>query len=232
MISRRQATGAAGGSGRRSVAGALVALGVAAVLTGSAMLAASLAPLWRAPQDTATLPVQQQASGPATAPGGAGPTAPSQTGTPNPAILDQPVDGVAFKMAVPALGYTATVHEGTDAAVLETGPGHYPGSAWPGYQGTVGVAAHNVYWLAFGQLQKGADVELQTRRGVFVYEITDIRVTYPADRSIIVPGDSYRIALTTCWPLWAGAYATERLVFLGHEVSGQHFPRRPGLSQS
>jgi len=133
-----------------------------------------------------------------------------------PSDLDHPTtNGVAFNIDVPAIGYSATVREGVDAGVLGVGPGHYPGSAWPGQAGTVGVAAHNVYWLSFNRLHVGDTVEIRTQHGQYIYVITGIKVTDPSDRTVIVPTVSNRIALTTCYPLWAGAFATQRLVFLG-----------------
>lgn len=131
---------------------------------------------------------------------------------------DQPVDGVAFSIDIPTLGYRATVLEGVDDSVLERGPGHYPSTSWPGQQGTVGVAAHNVYWMNFGQLKPGDLVEIQTRRAVYDYRITGSRVTDPGDRTVLVRGGEHRLALTTCYPLWAGAFATQRLVFFATQL--------------
>jgi sortase A len=125
---------------------------------------------------------------------------------------------VAFSMNIPALGYRATVLEGVDYGVLNRGPGHYPTTSWPGQQGTVGIAAHNVYWLSFAQLKSGDLVEIQTRRGLFIYRITGSRVTEPTDRTVLVNSTEHRLALTTCYPLWAGAFATQRLVFFATQL--------------
>ena len=132
--------------------------------------------------------------------------------------LDRPVNGVAFEMMIPSLGYRATVREGVGAGVLERGPGHYPTTAWPGHAGTVGIAAHNVYWIDFSRLGTGDVVEVRTRRALVVYEITSSRVTDPNDRTVLAGSTSHKVALTTCYPLWAGAFATRRLIFMGREV--------------
>src|SRR5689334_22495810 len=63
--------------------------------------------------------------------------------------LQQPVNGVDFAIQVPKLNYFAAVREGVSSGVLYGGPGHYPETPWPGDLGTVGVAAHNVYWINF-----------------------------------------------------------------------------------
>jgi hypothetical protein len=61
-------------------------------------------------------------------------------------------------------------------------------------------------------------VEIQTRRGLFIYRITGSRVTEPTDRTVLVNGTEHRLALTTCYPLWAGAFATQRLVFFATQL--------------
>lgn len=136
------------------------------------------------------------------------------------AIIDRPVNGVAFHMAIPAIGYSSTVYEGIDLPTLEKGPGHYPTTAWPGNPGNVGIAAHNVYWLSFSRLKAGDTVELQTRRGLFVYQVTGSKIVEPNDNSELLPAVDGRLTLTTCWPLWAGAFATKRLIFSAVAVGG------------
>ena len=143
---------------------------------------------------------------------------------PPPALPDarridpRPVDGVDFAIEVPKIGYQAAVAEGVDAQTLGSGPGHYPGTAWPGQDGNVGVAAHNVYWIRFGDLGPGDLVRLDTRWGAYDYRITGRRIVWPDDRTILVPTATPRLTLTTCWPLWAGAFATQRLVFFADQV--------------
>ena len=144
---------------------------------------------------------------------------------PPPALPDahrldpRPVDGVDFAIEVPKLGYRAAVAEGVDVGTLAGGPGHYPGTAWPGQDGDVGVAAHNVYWIQFNDLQPGDQVMLDTRWGTYTYRITGRKIVWPDDRTILVPTPTPRLTLTTCWPLWAGAFATQRLILFTKQVS-------------
>jgi len=133
-------------------------------------------------------------------------------------IQPYPVDGVAFGLRVPKIGYFAAVGEGTDTAALGSGPGHYTDTAWPGQADNVAVAAHNVYWIDFGRLQAGDLVKLETRWGTYTYRISGRRVVEADDRTILVHTLGPRLTLTTCWPLWAGELATQRLVFLADQV--------------
>ena len=135
-------------------------------------------------------------------------------------LVDGPVDGVAFEIIVPSLGYRATVLEGTDLAILDRAPGHYLTTAWPGHTGNVGIAAHNTYWIALGNLKPGDSLQIQTRHGLFAYEIRDIKVVNPDDRTVLAATNDHRLTLTTCYPLWAGAWATQRLIFTALEVGG------------
>ncbi len=133
--------------------------------------------------------------------------------------LQRPVDGIDFAIRVPKLDYFAAVKEGTDSGVLYSGPGHYTASVWPGDAGTVGVAAHNVYWINFPELVRGDEIDLETRYGLYRYRVTGSEIVNPDNRSVLVPGaNGYHLTLTTCWPLWAGAFATQRYVIFAEQV--------------
>ena len=132
--------------------------------------------------------------------------------------LRQPVNGVDFAIRVPRLGYYAAVREGVDSTILYSGPGHYPGTPWPGQDGMVGVAAHNVYWINFPELAKGDEVDLETRYGSFKYAVTGTRIVRPDDRTILVQSPGRRLTLTTCWPTWAGSFANQRYIVFTEQV--------------
>ena len=148
---------------------------------------------------------------------------------PNPAWL-HPVNGVDFAIDVPKIGYFAAVREGVGSATLASGPGHYPSMKWPGQQGNVGVAAHNIYWIRFDQIGPGDEVILQTRWGDYRYQITSKRLVWPDDLTVLVPTTDHRLTLTTCWPLWAGAFANQRLIFTAEQVYPNPNPSGPGTT--
>ena len=132
--------------------------------------------------------------------------------------LQQPVNGVDFALRIPKLDYFAAVKEGVDSGVLYASPGHYPSTMWPGTAGTVGVAAHNVYWINFPQLAKGDEIDVETRYGLYRYRVVGTRVVNPSDRTVLVTNSGgHHLTLTTCWPLWAGAFATQRYVIFADQ---------------
>ncbi len=133
--------------------------------------------------------------------------------------LRRPVGGIDFAIRIPKLKYYAAIKEGVDSGVLYAGPGHYPATRWPGQPGTVGVAAHNVYWINFPQLKKGDEVDLETRYGVYRYGVTWAEIVNPDNRTALVTdSNGFHLTLTTCWPLWAGAFATQRYVIHTDQV--------------
>ncbi len=211
------------GLARRRLATGLLAAGAVAFVAGGSIIVASLAPMWGLGPDKVTITAPVQAGIP---PDFNGSTVDLIAGLANNTsqsavnMIDRPVNGVAFQISIPALGYSATVYEGVDLKTLEKGPGHYPTTAWPGHPGNVGVAAHNVYWISFSRLKAGDQVEIKTRRGLFAYEITGSKIVDPSDPHILDSTNEHQLTLTTCWPLWAGAFATQRLVFSAKEIGG------------
>src|ERR1700751_4111840 len=129
------------------------------------------------------------------------------------ASLKRPINGVDFAIRIPKLSYYAAIREGVGSGVLYASPGHYPDTRWPGDPGTVGVAAHNVYWINFPQLVKGDEIDLETRNGVYPYRVVSTEIVNPDNRTALVTdSNGYHLTLTTRWPLWAGAVATQRYI--------------------
>jgi sortase A len=143
--------------------------------------------------------------------------APSPTGSSATTVPALP-DGIAFAMRIPRLGYYAAVREGVSLDVLAIGPGHYQWTAWPGHAGVVGIAAHNTYWLGFAAVRPGDEVQLETRYGLFDYVVSGTRVVSPSDAGVLRPAADRQLTLTTCWPLWAGSLATQRLAIFARQA--------------
>jgi LPXTG-site transpeptidase (sortase) family protein len=123
-----------------------------------------------------------------------------------------------FAMRVPKISYYAAVREGVSTDILSVGPGHYPGSALPGAAGLVAIAAHNTFWIPFGQLGPGDAVVLEARGGQYTYKVTGTQVVSADNNGVLAPTSGNRLALTTCWPLWAGNLAPQRLIIFAQQA--------------
>lgn len=215
--------------------GRLRLLGLIFVATGLVIVAIPGAMLLNAMWQENQLTQQwvQQVEGPMRAGEGTQGSVPIASATPGakparsrpPSVVNAAPD-IAFAIRVPRLNYFAAVRQGVSLDVLFAGPGHYPTTAMPGQVGNVGVAAHNTYWIAFGILKPGDLVILETRYGNFTYKIYASEIVSPTDPHVLAPTTDHRLTLTTCWPLWAGALATKRLIFQAEQVS----PAVPGAA--
>lgn len=88
------------------------------------------------------------------------------------------IDGKAFaKLYIPSFGadYHFTIQEGTDAAALDIGPGHYKGTALPGEPGNFSIAGHRVGKGApFNDLDLLSSCDaivVETQTDYFVYRV-------------------------------------------------------------
>jgi sortase A len=201
----------------------LRAASLACLLTGVLLIVTFAYGTWRgfADQQNLTQSWKQEMGTPNAVPADPFVVNPSIPFVINPS-LKHPIKGIDFAIRVPKLGYYAAVREGINTTILYSGPGHYPGTMWPGDQGSVGVAAHNVYWIDFPRLAPRDEIDIETRYGTFRYRVTGSKIVNPDDRTVLVadaPG--YHLVLTTCWPLWAGAFATKRYVIF----ADQFYPR-------
>jgi LPXTG-site transpeptidase (sortase) family protein len=118
-----------------------------------------------------------------------------------------------FKLAMPSIHFGAVVTEGIDGGILSSGPGHDHHTAYPGEGGLVLVGNHNGLSLSWGDLRPGDEVRIDTGYGGFRYRIDSRAVVAGDDRGYIDRSrDGETLLLVTCWPLWQGALAGERLV--------------------
>jgi sortase A len=199
----------------RTVALGLVVLGLATCLVPVAVVVYGM---WQESQLTQSWD-RSMSSAPTTQPASAtaDPGQPGVATTPTPAQAP-PLSQPAFAIRVPKIGYYAAVREGVSLDLLATGPGHYPTTAMPGAPGLVGIAAHNTFWIPFGQLGPGDTVVLETRSGRFTYRVTGTRIVNPDDRTVLAQTRTPSLVLTTCWPLWAGNLANQRLAIFAQQV--------------
>ena len=113
-------------------------------------------------------------------------------------------------IAIPRIGARFTVVQGTAAADLRAGPGHYPATALPGEHGTVGLAGHRTTYLQpfrhLDALRRGDRVVVTMPYGRFTYVVTGSRVVAPSKVAVLASaGGPERLVLTACHPLFSAA---------------------------
>lgn len=125
------------------------------------------------------------------------------------------------RIKLPTLGRHYVVVQGTDLGSLEKGPGHYPGTRFPGERGTVAIAGHRTTYLApfrtIDQLKRGDHIVLAMPYGTFTYAVERTQIVTPDAIWITrrVPGED-RLVLSACHPLYS---ASHRIVAFAKLIS-------------
>jgi sortase A len=114
--------------------------------------------------------------------------------------------GFVGRLEIPRLGLSAIVREGAGPRTLRIAVGHVPGTAFPGENGNVCLAAHrDGLFRGLGALRAGDAVRLTTRRGRFDYRVDMAHVVGANDVAVLSPKGGARLTLVTCYPFsWIG----------------------------
>jgi sortase A len=100
------------------------------------------------------------------------------------------------------------VVKGTDTPDLESGPGIYSETSFPGVAGTTAIAGHRTTYLApfrhIDELHGGNRILLNMPYAHFTYTVIGQRVVLPTDVSAAVSNVGYsRLVLSACTPLFS-----------------------------
>ena len=110
---------------------------------------------------------------------------------------------------IASAGIDYVIVEGTDTSSLERGPGHYPDTALPGQDSTIGIAGHRTTYGApfrdIDEIEMGDEIELKMPYGTFTYAVEKSRVVEPTDIQIVRDVGRERLVLTACHPVYSAA---------------------------
>ena len=118
-------------------------------------------------------------------------------------------DGSAVgRIVIPRIDASYVVVKGTDTSDLESGPGIYPETNFPGVAGTTAIAGHRTTYLApfrdINELSPGNHIFLNMPYAHFTYTVIGQRVVLPTDVSAAVSRVGYtRLVLSACTPLFS-----------------------------
>jgi sortase A len=205
-----------GSRGARSLAVVLIALGLALLIDAGVTL------VWQEPISALyALLRQDRLSGDLRRVEGAAPTAAERRTL---ASLADERQRIAFlarelqrrssngsavgRIVIPRIGASYVVVDGTDTDDLESGPGIYRETSFPGISGTTAIAGHRTTYLApfrkINMLSRGDRIVLEMPYGRFIYTVSGQRVVAPTDVQAAVARLSYsRLVLSACTPLFS-----------------------------
>jgi sortase A len=121
-----------------------------------------------------------------------------------------PDGGAVGRIEMPRIGASFVIVKGTDTAALESGPGIYSETGFPGTGGTTAIAGHRTTYLApfrhIDALRRGSTIRLLMPYGEFTYLVTGQRVVSPTDVAAAVSETGHaRLVLSACTPLFSAA---------------------------
>jgi len=114
------------------------------------------------------------------------------------------------RISIPRIGAHFVVVKGTDTSDLESGPGIYSETVFPGMAGTTAIAGHRTTYLApfrhVDQLRAGNDIKPTMPDARFTYTVIGRKVVSPTDVEAAVSNVGYsRLVLSACTPLFSAA---------------------------
>lgn len=124
-----------------------------------------------------------------------------------------PADAVLAILRIPGIGVEVPVSYGTDEAVLLRGAGLVEGTAMPGSNGNVGIAAHrDNHFRALKDLSLGDRIELALPDRTQVYVVTDLWIVEPTDVHVLDDTGNPVLTLVTCYPFYFVGNAPQRFI--------------------
>jgi sortase A len=184
-------------------------------------------------------------TGPTTTPTTGTPTTPAPTTTvrvttttapavPLPALGTVIPEGQAVgKIEIPRISVSQYFVQGVGDTDLQEGPGHYPGTPYPGEAGNAAIAGHRTTFGApfyrLNELSPGDQIITTTRAGRFVYVVKLVTTVRPNQTEILNATRDNRLTLTTCNPRFS---ATQRLIVVASLQNPVVAPAAPQIVPS
>lgn len=123
------------------------------------------------------------------------------------------------RLLIPRLALDEIVLEGVDDRALNAGPGHLPGSAFPGERGNSVISAHrDRHFARLGDVQVGDMIVTESGARAERWVVVSRRVI-DADAPALFRTTDATLTLTTCWPIRYMGTAPERLLVTAKPVA-------------
>ncbi len=133
--------------------------------------------------------------------------------------------GLVGRIEIPRLGLAAIVREGTDSRTLERAVGHVSGTALPGQNGNVCLAAHrDTYFRPLEGVRKNDRIRITTPTATYEYTVLGTSVVDPGAVEVLASNGDAALTLVTCYPFRYVGPAPRRFIVTGRLSS----PMEPG----
>jgi len=129
------------------------------------------------------------------------------------------VDGAPVaRLLIPRIDLDAIVLEGVGDDELNAGPGHLPGSAFPGERGNSVISAHrDRHFSHFDQLSTGDTIITESGTIRQTWVVVSERVV-DKDAPALFRATEPTLTLTTCWPIRYFGTAPDRLILTAKPI--------------
>jgi sortase A len=128
------------------------------------------------------------------------------------------------RLVIPRVSLDEIVLEGVDENALNAGPGHLPGSAFPGERGNAVISAHrDRHFSRLGDVRVGDTLTTESGARTTRWVVTSRRVI-DANAPALFRTTEATLTLTTCWPIRYFGTAPERLLLTAKPVGGAQSP--------
>jgi sortase A len=129
------------------------------------------------------------------------------------------IDGLVGRMEIPRLRLSAVVVEGVGETALRRAVGHIPGTALPGGEGNVGLAAHrDTFFRPLKDLRVNDEIRFTTLTGDFRYEVELITIVEPDNVRVLAPSHDNVLTMVTCYPFSYIGAAPRRFIVRARQV--------------
>jgi LPXTG-site transpeptidase (sortase) family protein len=138
------------------------------------------------------------------------------------ALINAPAGGIHDQVVV----------EGTTSADLESGPGHYPGTALPGEAGISTIMGrHTTYGAPFSNitsLRAGDLITVTTDQGIARYSVQDVRGPGSPLPATLASGAGRLTLITSASSGWRGGWTPTHAVYVDASLTSKPFETASG----
>jgi sortase A len=124
------------------------------------------------------------------------------------------------RIEIPRIGISVIVLEGDDQRTLRRGAGHIPGTALPGKEGNVAIAAHrNTFFRPLRNIRKNDVILLSSVESTSLYRVESTEVVEPTHAEVLDNTDKPTLTLITCYPFFYVGAAPNRFIVRARRIS-------------